>query len=155
MARIAGVSRVKVVSGYVLKNQVSIKRKYRQRDVAGAIGHAWNEVQIDGRKFYVDTTFMARNTVTPQRRVTSLNHKFALNKNGRQNNVNENINDFFFDFTPKSEILNRMYPKLGVSGTFLMFFVLYVLIVQGIRNSLLKQRHVVAEEGSPTVYVQY
>lgn len=104
MARIAGVSRVKVVSGYVLRNQVSIKRKYRQRDVAGAIGHAWNEVQIDGRKFYVDTTFMARNTVTPQRRVTSLNHKFALNKNGRQNNVNENINDFFFDFTPKSEI---------------------------------------------------
>ena len=104
MANIAGVGHVKVVTGYVLQNQTALKRIYRRRDIAASTGHAWNEVQIGGRKFYVDTTFMARDTVTPQRRVTSLNHKFALNKNGRQNNVNQNVNEFFFDFVPKSEM---------------------------------------------------
>lgn len=117
MARISGVGHVKIVTGYVLRNQNTIKRKYRRRDVATSTGHAWNEVQIDGRKFYVDTTFMARNTVTPQRRVTSLNHKFALNKNGRQNNVNENINEFFFDFTPKSEI--KKYNMVHLQDKFI------------------------------------
>ncbi|MCQ2735062.1 MAG: transglutaminase-like domain-containing protein [Alphaproteobacteria bacterium] len=117
MAHIAGVGKVKVVSGYVLHNQGIVKRKYRQRDVAGVAGHAWNEVQIKGRKFYVDTTFMARDTVTPQRRATSLNHKFALNKNGRQNNVNENVNEFFFDFTPKAEL--KKYKMIHLQDKFI------------------------------------
>lgn len=117
MARIAGVGHIKVVSGYVLKNQSAIRRRYRRKDVVGTTGHAWNEVQIDGRKFYVDTTFMARGTVTPERRVTSLNHKFALNKNGRQNRVNENIHEFFFDFTPKKEV--KKYNMVHLQDKFI------------------------------------
>lgn len=104
MANIAGVRNVKVVHGYVLENQVTIKKFYRQKDMPKT-GHAWNSAEIKGRKFYIDTTFMSGNRITPtHNHANNLKHKLDLNKNGRSKEVYTDVNDTFFDFTPKEEI---------------------------------------------------
>ena len=109
MANIAHAGRVSVVSGYVLENVSHIKRFYNERDVRGEVGHAWNKVELsDGRKFFVDTTFMSRaNIKEDSRRGTSLRHKLDLNKRGRAQEVNTNVDGFYFDFTPKKEVRER------------------------------------------------
>ena len=109
MANIAHAGRVSIVNGYVLENVRKIKKTYRKKDVANMTGHSWNLVQLDGRKFFVDTTFMARSTLrqNSNRRVSSLRHRIDLQKRGRSHEVNTEVNDFFFDFTPKTEVRSQ------------------------------------------------
>ncbi|MBR3501951.1 MAG: transglutaminase domain-containing protein [Alphaproteobacteria bacterium] len=103
MARVAGI-KAQYVSGYVVENQDRLKRSYRIKDMP-EVGHAWNKVEIDKRKFFVDTTFMSGASIgNDGRRPTTFRHKRDLRKRKRQNVVNENINDFYFDFTPKQEL---------------------------------------------------
>lgn len=106
MAKAVGISGVEYVNGYVLENQTTIKYKYRQQDVAGQTGHAWNRVKLGKRVFFVDTTFMAREQIGREkmRIAASIKHKTDLKKRSFQNKVNTQVNDFFFDFTPKQEI---------------------------------------------------
>lgn len=104
MANIANIRNVKKVEGYVVKNQAVLKRTYRAKDMPEA-GHAWNQAEINGRRFYIDTTFMSGNRVSPSSNLApNLKHKLDLKKNGRQNNVYTNVNDDYFDFTPKQEV---------------------------------------------------
>ncbi len=104
MANIAGVRNVKYVSGYHVEGVSLFKRNYSRREMPD-VRHAWNEAKIDGRKFFIDTTFMARGTIGDDgRRKSLLHHKLDVKKRGRSSDVvNENINTFYFDFTPKQE----------------------------------------------------
>ena len=103
MAEAAGV-KVMYVTGYVLEGQKQIKTSYRLKDMPD-VGHAWNEAEIDGRKFFIDTTFMTGASIGDnRRRASSLRHKLDLNKRKRNKEVNKNINKDFFDFTPKQEL---------------------------------------------------
>jgi len=106
MAKIAGVSGVEYVRGYVLENQNMIKRNYTRRDINKDAGHAWNRVQLDRRTFFVDTTFMARGHIGGDRirAASSLKHKIDLRKRQYNSTVNTQINVNFFDFTPKQEL---------------------------------------------------
>lgn len=107
MANIANVRHVEVVEGYVLKKQTLLKKTYRKKDMP-AVGHAWNQAEINGRRFYIDTTFMSGNRVSPSSNfTTNLKHKLDLKKNGRQNQVYTNVTDDYFDFTPKQEIKKK------------------------------------------------
>ena len=109
MADIAGVKKVEIVSGYVLENQTKLQRRYLRRKMP-EIGHSWNRAEIDGRKFFIDTTFMAQGIIGQkgQRSGTS-RHKSEIKKRSRGiTEINSNINMFYFDFTPKQE-LNRFH----------------------------------------------
>ena len=111
MARVAGI-KAQYVSGYVLEGQDRLKRSYRAKDMP-TVGHAWNEVEIDHRKFFIDTTFMTNVSIGDDgRRASTLRHKRDLKKRGRQNEFNENINTFYFDFTPKQEL--QKYRRVHV-----------------------------------------
>lgn len=119
MASIARAGRVSVVSGYVLENVHILKRKYSRREVSNLTGHAWNLVELGNRKFFVDTTFMARSTLRHdnRKRVSSLKHRHDLQKRGHSHDVNTNVNDFYFDFTPKSEI--KTYKSLHLQSKYI------------------------------------
>ena len=106
MANRAGIPGVEYVTGYVLENQKNIKRTYAVKDIKGETGHAWNRVKLNGRTFFVDTTFMARGHIGGNkiRPAASLKHKTDLKKRKFERQVNTQINEFFFDFTPKQEV---------------------------------------------------
>ena len=106
LANRAGIRGVEYVTGYVLENQRIIKSIYGNRDVKGETGHAWNRVKLNGRTFFVDTTFMARGHIGGDkiRPAASLKHKTDLKKRKFERQVNTQINEFFFDFTPKQEV---------------------------------------------------
>ena len=107
MAKRAGIPDVEYVTGYVLYNQSTLKGFYSKKDIAAkGTGHAWNRVKMNGRVFFVDTTFMARGHIGGDRirAAASLKHKTDLRKRKFQNEVNTQIDDFFFDFTPKQEV---------------------------------------------------
>ena len=106
LAQMSGISGVEYVTGYVLENQDKIKRFYNRRDVRKQDGHAWNRVELGKRKFFVDTTFMTgahigNDSIKPG---STSQHKYDVRSRKRQNKINTNIRDFFFDFTPKEEI---------------------------------------------------
>ena len=104
MANIANVRNVKTVHGFVLEKQTLMKKLYYHKDMP-KVAHAWNQAEIDGRRFYIDTTFMAGNRVSPKSNfATNLKHRLDLKKNGRQNQVYTNVNEDYFDFIPKQEI---------------------------------------------------
>lgn len=106
MAERAGIRGVEYVTGYVLENQRTIKNIYGNRDIKGETGHAWNRVKLNGRTFFVDTTFMAQGHIggSRMRPAASLRHKTDLKKRKFEKQVNTQIEEFFFDFTPKQEL---------------------------------------------------
>lgn len=106
MANIANIRGVEVVSGYVLQNAKAVKQWYRASEMP-ADGHAWNKVTLyDGRKFFVDTTYMSRNRIGAGRKYkSSLKHKLELQKRMHiKEKINKNIDSFYFDFTPRQEL---------------------------------------------------
>ena len=116
MARVAKI-KVQYVTGYVLENQKRIRKRYQAKDMP-SVGHAWNEVEIDNRKFFVDTTFMTDASIgNDGRRSSTLRHKRDLKQRGRRNEVNQNINTFYFDFTPKKEL--QQYGRLHVMNKYI------------------------------------
>lgn len=106
LAMEANISGVEFVTGYVLENQSRIKRNYNSRDVRKETGHAWNRVTLGKRRFFVDTTFMARARIGGDslKAGSSSRHRYDVKSRQRQNEINTNIDDFFFDFTPKEEL---------------------------------------------------
>lgn len=106
LAQAANISGVECVRGYVLENQSRIKRSYKRKDVQKQIGHAWNRITLGKRKFFVDTTFMSRARIGGDsiRAGSSSKHRYDVKSRQRQNEINMNVNDFFFDFTPKEEL---------------------------------------------------
>lgn len=122
MAQNAGIKNVEYVTGYVLENQYTLKRKYRQREFKNDNGHTWNKVTIDKRSFFVDTTFMAPGSIGNDRKsnyVSSFKHKSDIAKRTRthRNEVNTNINEFYWDFTPKDEL--HKYNRVHVSDKYI------------------------------------
>ena len=109
LAQEANISGVEYVRGYVLENQSKIKRNYNSRDMQKKDGHAWNKVTLGKRNFFVDTTFMARSRIGGDsiRIGSSSRHRYDVKSRKRQNEINTDINDFFFDFTPKEELNDR------------------------------------------------
>ncbi|MBP1532049.1 MAG: transglutaminase domain-containing protein [Alphaproteobacteria bacterium] len=107
MVTAAGIKNVETVSGYVLENQKSLKKHYQQKDMP-EIGHAWNKVTLGKRSFFVDTTFMAKEKIGQEYEnrnfVPKFKHKIELKNRARRNEVNQNITEFFIDFTPQKEI---------------------------------------------------
>lgn len=106
MAAIANVRGVEVVSGYVLQNAKALKKWYHANEMPKD-GHAWNKVTLyNGRKFFVDTTYMSRNRIGAGKKYkSSLKHKLELQKRMRtKEKINENIDTFYFDFTPREEL---------------------------------------------------
>ena len=107
MATYAGIKDVSYVSGKVYDTDV-LKKKYNQE----TDGHAWNEAVIDGRHFYIDTTWMSHLGIGRDRKKKSrkspLEHKKELNERKRNKiKISENIDDFYFDFSPQKEVLKR------------------------------------------------
>ena len=111
LADIANISGVEVVGGYVVKTD-RIKRSYKRKEIP-EVGHAWNKVTLDGRKFFVDTTYMSHTFLRDgtSRKISSFNHKIDVKSNKRKHTVNTEVNDFYFDFTPKKELkkYNRIH----------------------------------------------
>lgn len=105
LAKAARINNVTYVNGYVLEDQKKLQKSYNRRQMP-KVGHAWNEVELNGRKFFVDTTFMAQEVIGPNRknqRITTLNHKLDIKRRTKKYQTNNKINDFYFDFTPRSE----------------------------------------------------
>lgn len=105
MAEIANIHHVEVVHGYVLQNVKIIKKYYHQNEVPPN-GHAWNKVTINGRSFFVDTTYMGNSHIgTKKNYKSSLRHKLDLQKRSRTTEKsNKNIEKFYFDFSPRQEV---------------------------------------------------
>lgn len=104
MAQLAGIKGVKVVHGYVVKTN-RLRKTYPKKSLG--VGHAWNEVKMGGRTFFVDTTFMAPMRIGQdgKKYKSSLKHKMELKKRGRsRTQVDENIRVGYFDFTPADEV---------------------------------------------------
>ncbi len=102
MARIAGVD-VNVVTGYVVDTP---KLKKHYNITSKDVGHAWNEVKLKGRTFYVDTTWMAAMRIgADSGRRSGAQHKREIRQRRfAENPVDANINTFYFDFTPETEV---------------------------------------------------
>ena len=114
MSDIAGIQNVDIVNGYVLENQKKIQKRYSARKMP-VIGHSWNRVELAGRKFFVDTTFMARGTIgNDEHRLNTFRHKREIKNRsrGRDYEINSNINHFYIDFTPQQEL--KRFQRLHV-----------------------------------------
>lgn len=109
MTQYAGIRGVKYVSGYVVETK-RLKNHYSPRQLDN--GHAWNSVRIDGQVYYIDTTFMAPQSVkvTGGNRANSLRHRFEIKKRSRSfnnNSVDKNIDNYYFLFTPQNEVREK------------------------------------------------
>lgn len=105
MADIANVKSVEVVTGYVLENAKGLKKNYSRHEMP-VTGHAWNRVTLNGRRFFVDTTYMSANRIGYNHKYkSSLKHKLDVQKRMyTKERFNRNINTFYFDFTPRDEV---------------------------------------------------
>ncbi|MBQ9035450.1 MAG: transglutaminase domain-containing protein [Alphaproteobacteria bacterium] len=105
MADIANIKKVEIVKGYVLKNVRILKKYYRQNEMPHT-AHAWNKITLNGRQFFVDTTYMSANRIGAGRKYkSSLKHKLELQKRARTDEkFSQKIDEFYFDFSPREEI---------------------------------------------------
>lgn len=105
MSMLAGIKNVRIVTGHVVENVKSPQKNFSSKQLG--VGHAWNEAIVNGRRFYIDTTWMAPMTIgkNGKKRKSAYKHRIDIKKRGRQNTqINTNINTFYFDFTPKEEV---------------------------------------------------
>ena len=99
MCQIAGIS-ARSVNGFVYQKGFTYGTK-RQKDDAR---HAWNYFNYEGRRVYVDVTFMAGGRVGADRRVNELSHTRALRKvKNQQRDYLSGVNEYYFDFDYKDE----------------------------------------------------
>ncbi len=106
MSQYAGVRGVKIETGYVVDTN-SLRKRYPARLLGN--GHAWNSVKIGDKVYFIDTTWMAPQKITPKNNSTinSLSHKLEVKKRSRattRKNVATNINIYYFLFTPQDEV---------------------------------------------------
>lgn len=108
MCRRAGI-RAHTVSGYVYPYGRSLTASERRNS-----GHAWNYFSYDGRKIYVDTTFMSKGRIQVKGSASATNRERSLDK-VRKDNKNtsrtHNFDDFYFDFTYKAEKIKKDYVR--------------------------------------------
>ena len=102
----AGI-RATEVSGYSYP-----AKKFVSNSEKRSSGHAWNYFLYNGKKIYVDTTFMAKGTTGVKGVQNHQNRRRALNKIKKDNKRESTINsfdDYYFDFNYKDEIKDRKY----------------------------------------------
>lgn len=101
--------KAKYVSGYAYPSGVSLTVSNKHN-----AGHAWNYFLYDGKKIYVDTTFMAKGSTGISGRSDNLHHRWALNdikKENRRKSVINEFDKFYFDFTYKDEVQKKHYQR--------------------------------------------
>ena len=106
MCKIAGVS-AQIVEGYAYPSKYRLSRRQRINYT-----HAWNYFYYNGKKVYVDTTFMAKGRISPSGYIRDYTHKRALHSVERDNKYKSQTNDFddyYFDFSYRREKTERKY----------------------------------------------
>lgn len=108
MSQYAGVRGVKIETGYVVDTK-ALRKQYPSHLLKKADGHAWNSIKIGDKVYFIDTTWMAPQKITPKNSSTfnSLSHKLEIKKRSRttiKKNVTTNINTYYFLFTPQDEV---------------------------------------------------
>lgn len=106
MCERAGI-RAYIIHGYAYPSSSTYSRKHNSNT-----GHAWNYFKYHGKKIYVDTTFMAKGSISSPNRVGNLAHKRALRELKQNNKYKSQIHDFddyYFNFIYKNEIRDKGY----------------------------------------------
>ena len=108
MSQYAGVRGVKIETGYVVDTK-ALRKQYPSHLLKKADGHAWNSIKIGDKVYFIDTTWMAPQKITPKNSSTfnSLSHKLEIKKRSRttiKKKVTTNINTYYFLFTPQDEV---------------------------------------------------
>lgn len=108
MSQYAGVRGVKIETGYVVDTK-ALRKQYPSHLLKKADGHAWNSIKIGDKVYFIDTTWMASQKITPKNSSTynSLSHKLEIKKRSRttiKKNVTTDINTYYFLFTPQDEV---------------------------------------------------
>ena len=108
MSQYAGVRGVKIETGYVVDTK-ALRKQYPSHLLKKADGHAWNSIKIGDKVYFIDTTWMAPQKITPKNSSTfnSLSHKLEIKKRSRttiKKKVTTDINTYYFLFTPQDEV---------------------------------------------------
>lgn len=108
MSQYAGIRGVKIETGYVVDTK-ALRKQYPSHLLKKADGHAWNSIKIGDKVYFIDTTWMAPQKITPKNSSTfnSLSHKLEIKKRSRttiKKNVTTDINTYYFLFTPQDEV---------------------------------------------------
>lgn len=106
MSLYAGIRGVNIVSGFVVDTKY-FKDKYNPKQFENA--HAWNAVNINGYTYYIDTTFMATQTIAVKNQsgFNQWSHKQEIIKRSRTNSIVKSTSDiryYYFLFTPQDEV---------------------------------------------------
>lgn len=102
----AGI-RAREVHGYAFP-----AKRYTSSKQRSNTGHAWNYFSYDGKKIYVDTTFMAKGSIESSGRISNYSHRKAIKEVNKDNKYKSQVNDFdeyYFDFNYKKEVRDRHY----------------------------------------------
>lgn len=108
MCKKAGI-RAYEVHGYAYPGSRPVSENKLKRS---SYGHAWNYFKYNGKKVYVDTTFMADGRTAVSGHISTYSHKRALKKVQRDNKYKSQVNDYddyYFDFDYDDEKLKRRY----------------------------------------------
>jgi len=100
MAQAAGLE-VGTVEGYIVRNK---KRPEKSMTVNNA--HVWNYFMYNGKKIYVDTTWMAGGKLPYSSRISEKKREKQVNKFEKMNKKRSKIysvNDYYFDFDYEKE----------------------------------------------------
>lgn len=102
----AGI-RAHIIHGYAYPSSSTYSRKHNSNTA-----HAWNYFVYKGKKIYVDTTFMAKGSISSSGRVGNLAHRRALREVKQDNKYKSKVNsfdDYYFDFIYKKEVRDKGY----------------------------------------------